>query len=192
MNFKEFYLTENIGIEIYDLEYDIFGEHRKKSHLLYSEAEKIKKVLQEQGAKNMNFKEYFTEEMRYEEPAKSHFPEIFGKIREQLDVTGNPKWYRYIANRDEGHSKYHMFFVFKKGNDYIGGNSNGRISYPPMATHKIAQSKSYDNILNLVEQKYRTKLNSSGYKDVMDELDEKEMKEKQEYQTYLRLKRKYE
>jgi hypothetical protein len=118
----------------------------------------------------MNFKEYITEMMRIEEPAKVHFPEILEKIKSQLDVTGRPEWYRYIANKTEGHSKYHYFFIFKKGSDHIGGNANGRIGYPPMAVHKMAQSKAFDVVLDSVSKKYREKVANKEYSDVTDEL----------------------
>jgi hypothetical protein len=118
----------------------------------------------------MRFKQYITETMRVEEPSKSHFPEIFEKIRKELDVTGRPEWYRYIANKSEGHSKYHLFFIFNKNGNYIGGNANGRIGYPPMAVHKIAQSRVYSSVLDVVSKKYKTKVSNREYADVTEEL----------------------
>ena len=112
----------------------------------------------------------FSEGMREEEPSREQFPEILNKIRTEINVTGKSEWYRYIVNKSEGHSKYHYFFIFKKGDDFIGGNANGRISYPPLAVHIMLKSKDYSKVLDTVSKKYKTKVANKEYVDVTDEI----------------------
>jgi hypothetical protein len=131
---------------------------------------KEKRVKEKKVRSNMNFKSYITEMMAVNEPSKTDFPVILDKIKSQLNVTGRPEWYRYIANKTEGHSKYHYFFIFKKGEEFIGGNANGRIGYPPMAVHKMAQSKVYSNVLDNVSKKYKTKVANKEYADITNEI----------------------
>src|SRR5271157_6566666 len=111
----------------------------------------------------MSYKNYLNkilneEGMRVEEPSKDQLPEIKDKIKSELGVTGKPEWFRYIVNKSEGHSKYHYFFIFKDGNEHVGGNANGRIGYPPLAVHVMKKSKDFAEVLDVVSKKYQTKV----------------------------------
>jgi predicted DNA-binding WGR domain protein len=106
------------------------------------------------------------EEMAYLEPSRKHFAGIVETMRKQLDVTGIPKWFRFLVFQEGSSNKYHYFAIFAKGNGFVAANAYGRIGYGPKVV-QIAEGNDYGDVEQKALAKYRVK-SSKGYSDITD------------------------
>ena len=108
------------------------------------------------------------EEMAYVEPSRKHFAGIVDKMRQELGVTGIPKWFRFLVYQQGTSNKFHYFAVFAKGEGFISANAFGRVGYTPQVT-RIAEDKNYDEVERATLAKYKVK-SAKGYTDITNDL----------------------